>query len=139
MCVDQPEADTRLLVFAGEDASGDRYFNKTLEELDKVSLVRDRTGSGLAASADQSDADMSSAEDQEVVSSPSGSTPPPTSEANKRAEAKAAEWGVGKSSGRSSTMSSPPSDEEDTEDERQTLREQEQEEEEEEDYEEDVS
>lgn len=104
-----------------------------------MSLVRDRTGSGLAASADQSDADMSGAEEEEVVSSPSGSTPPTTSEANKRADAKAAEWGVGKSSARSSADRSTPSDEEETEDERQTLREQEEEAEEEEDYEEDVS
>ncbi|WWD22515.1 hypothetical protein CI109_107008 [Kwoniella shandongensis] len=33
-----------LLVFASDEAQDDRYFNKTLEEIDGISLVRDRTG-----------------------------------------------------------------------------------------------
>ncbi|OCF31187.1 DNA ligase 4 [Kwoniella heveanensis BCC8398] len=33
-----------LLVHASEEAEDDRYYHKTLEEIDQVSLVRDRTG-----------------------------------------------------------------------------------------------
>lgn len=124
------DADTSLLVFASDDASGQRYFNMTLEEMDKVSLVRDRTGSGFVAAVeernDASDDDMSLAKE---------SSPPPMTQMEKRGAARDAEWGVQRPSNRSSPVSSADSDEE-TEDERETMR-QEEEEEEEEDYEED--
>lgn len=36
-----------FLVFASEEAQDGRYYNKTLEQYDKVSFVRDRTGGAL--------------------------------------------------------------------------------------------
>ncbi|WWD08963.1 hypothetical protein V865_007078 [Kwoniella europaea PYCC6329] len=45
-----------LLVFASEEAKDDRYFGKTLAEIDKMTLVRDRGGSnGLDGEEDEAE------------------------------------------------------------------------------------
>ncbi|KAK8845565.1 hypothetical protein IAR55_006280 [Kwoniella newhampshirensis] len=47
-----------FLVYASEGAQGDRYFNKTLDEIDRLSLVRDRTGhEGDAENREEDDQD----------------------------------------------------------------------------------
>ncbi|OXC65372.1 DNA ligase 4 [Cryptococcus neoformans] len=44
-----------FLVFASEEAQDGRYYNKTLEQYDKVSFVRDRTGEALFEEDDDAD------------------------------------------------------------------------------------
>jgi DNA ligase-4 len=44
-------------VYASDEAEDGRYFNKTLEEVDRLSLVRDRDGGANIADDDASDVD----------------------------------------------------------------------------------
>ncbi|BEI97354.1 hypothetical protein CcaverHIS631_0209430 [Cutaneotrichosporon cavernicola] len=125
-----------LLVFASEDASGQRYFNMTVEEMDKVSLVRDRTGSALISVLDGEE--EKSGDDAKSSSAAEGS-PPPISQAAQRVAARDTEWGVQRPSNRSSPVSSPAdSDAETAEDEREALRDEEEDQDEEEEYDDDL-
>ncbi|KLT43549.1 ATP-dependent DNA ligase [Cutaneotrichosporon oleaginosum] len=106
-----------LLVFASEDASNQRYFNMTLDEMDKVSLVRDRTGSALIPAYDRDN-------ESKLGSSPTMEpSPPQMSQTEERAAARDAEWGLQQPSSHSSTVIASADSDEETEDERQVLRE----------------
>jgi DNA ligase-4 len=56
----------RFLVHAAEETTGGRYYHKSLEEYDKISLVRDRGGSkGRNEAADMDEGDFEQEEDDE--------------------------------------------------------------------------
>ncbi|KAK4686832.1 DNA ligase 4, partial [Tremellales sp. Uapishka_1] len=105
-----------LLIFAGEDAIDGRYFNKTLEEIDNLSLVRDRGG---VRSEQDSDAgsENEGEESESVEDSPAPvleSSPPEKPQRQLELED---EWGLGRREAGQLEHNSAEEDEE-TDDER---------------------
>lgn len=119
MSLQRAAANDRLCVYASEQDKGDRYYNKTLEEIDKVSLVRDRTGSGLRGEqgSDKDEEEEEVEEKEEDSEEEEPESPRETAEASKQS-AMAEAWGLDLAP-RSSRRKVVQSDEEkDTDDER---------------------
>lgn len=104
-------ADIRLVVFASENDKGDRYFNRTLDEIDKVSLVRDRTGDALAEDSEEEDDDNHENGNDE----PEVLEPPRADEELDKQDAKAEAWGLDLGPRPSSSFAAPSNDDDEDE------------------------
>lgn len=115
-----------FLVHASEQTKDGRYYSKTVDELAKSSLVRDRTGQ--LASTDDNPED----EEEEPVDDDRSPSPPPPTADQVKVSTLASTWGLANSDKASSTR-----DEEDDDEEGDSDNERHQRDEEEEDYDDD--
>ena len=79
-----------LAVHASKEAQSGRYFNKTTEELDQLSLVRDRNGRRNADGAEREDEEQELQADDSIMRDGS----PPEANVSTRQREMEADWGL---------------------------------------------